>query len=602
MRLFINLLFLSFAFTGTHLFSQTFIPMAQQAGFEVASHSNSVTVADYDNDGDLDVYIVASRLYRVADPNTWNRLFRNNGNNTFTDITALAGVRSMLSGYPVGSMGNKLGAAWGDYDNDGYIDLFLANYGPNHLFRNNGNGTFSDVADAAGVKGVDNQVNSSAMWVDIDLDGDLDLHVCGYTRENVLYENNGDGTFTDISVSAGIDDVSQAFTALPIDANTDGYPDLYLANDYGANDFFLNNGDNTFSRKTSLFGLEDDGDGMGAAIADYNGDGMFDMYITNIGSFNPNPLFTATGQDSFVDMSIQMNVNDAGWAWGTEFFDFDHDRDLDLYVVNGWGTMPGNNYLFENQMADGGSGFVDISSQSGVDGGRQARGLVVFDYDDDGDQDMLVANITDKPYLYRNDNGNGNWLKVDLEGTVTNRNAYGATVTLHVDGSELHQMNDGVDFYGQSDKPLHFGLGDWQTVDWIDVQWPGGEKERFANISVNQQILLSEGDGMLTGIDPLDNLNGNLETFILVGNYPNPFNGNTHIQFKLAVKDIVDLKIVDILGRVVYTESREFASGIGQFSWNGLDNSQAGVAGGLYFFTLEQRGKVSRTGKMLYIK
>jgi len=602
MRLFIKLLFLSFAFSGAHLLSQTFIPMAQQAGFEVASHSNSVSVADYDNDGDLDVYIVASRLYRAADPNTWNRLFRNNGNNTFTDITALAGVRSLLSGYPVGSMGNKLGAAWGDYDNDGYIDLFLANYGPNHLFRNNGNGTFSDVADAAGVKGVDNQVNSSAMWVDIDLDGDLDLHVCGYTRENVLYENNGDGTFTDISVSAGIDDVSQAFTALPIDANTDGYPDLYLANDYGANDFFLNNGDNTFSRKTSLFGLEDDGDGMGAAIADYNGDGLFDMYITNIGSFNPNPLFTATGQDSFIDMSIQMNVNDAGWAWGTEFFDFDHDTDLDLYVVNGWGTMPGNNFLFESKLADGGNGFVDISSQSGVDGGRQARGLVVFDYDNDGDQDMLVANITDKPYLYRNDNGNGSWLKVDLEGTVTNRNAYGAIVTLQSGSLELHQMKDGVDFYGQSDKPLHFGLADRQVVDWIDVQWPGGEKERFSNFSVNQQILLREGDGTLTGIHPLGNLSGSPETFVLLGNYPNPFNGSTRIQFELAVKDIVDLKIVDILGRVVYSESREFAAGIGQFSWNGLDNSQADVAGGLYFFTLEQRGKVSRTGKMLYIK
>ncbi|RMI26766.1 MAG: CRTAC1 family protein, partial [Calditrichaeota bacterium] len=496
----IRLLILWVGCTGL-LPAQSFTLNTVQAGLTEARQSNGVAVADYDLDGDLDVYFVAVRQYDPNNSATWNRLYRNNGNGTFTDVTEQAGVRSYLSGYPINTMGNKYGASWGDYDNDGDPDLFLTHLGPDMLFQNNGDGTFTEVTQQAGVAGNDTDVNSSALWWDFDLDGDLDLYVGAWIGANRMYENLGGGVFQDISLASGLADSGRTWTSIPIDANNDTLPDLYVVNDFGANHFFVNLGNGAFQEATTAFGLEDEGHGMGVCIGDYNNDGWFDIYLTNIYDLFPNPLFTNTGQSYFIDLAAQMGVDSAGWAWGTEFFDCDHDGDEELYVVNGFLIDPGDNMFFNNMLIETGNpGFVEMSAASGTNGSAEARGLVVFDYDDDGDLDLLVANFNEPPYLYVNQTVTQNWLKVKLEGTTSNRNAFGASIRVTAGGQTYHRHNDGVEFLGQSIQPLHVGLGNATNVDELVVRWPDGTEESFHNIPVNQQITVREGVGIITAI------------------------------------------------------------------------------------------------------
>ncbi len=591
--------FLLFAMYGM-IIAQDFSLKADESGLSQASHSNGAAVADYDNDGYLDVYLVAQRPYTAGDLTTWNRLFRNQGDGTFTDVTEAAGVLSRASGGVLGIMGKKLGAAWGDYNDDGYADLLHCVHGALELYHNNGDGTFAEVSQSVGIIGNPEGMHTTAAWWDYDLDGDLDLYVGSYTRSNLLFENDGSGNFTDVSAASGLDDIGQTFTPLPFDANNDGLPDLYLANDFGPNRFYLNNGDKTFSERTDQFQLNDIGNGMGAALADYNADGLFDVYVTNIASIVPNPLFENSGQGTFSNISALVGVDDAGWAWGTEFFDYDHDRDLDLYVVNGWGTQPGNNFFFKNIVETGSLNYTDISAECGANGPFEARGLVVFDYDNDGDLDMLVANVTKQPYLYQNQGNSSNWVKLQLEGTSTNRNGYGAVVKLTVDGTSLYRINDGVDFFGQSILPVHFGLGDWDTIDKVTVKWAGGQSEDFLDLPVNQLVHLKEGEGVATAIHTTP-AGPEITNFQLISNYPNPFNGSTTIQFSLPRSGQVVLQIVDINGREVLRQQKSLVAGINEISWNGRDQHRQNVGSGYYIFSLLFEGE-QQSGKMLYIK
>ncbi len=589
----------------TTLQAQLFPEKATAVGISPSHHSNGAAVADYDQDGDLDIYIVACDFYENGNTRTYNRLYRNNGDGTYLDVAEAAGVRTRMSPNRSGLMGDKQGASWGDYNNDGYPDLFLTCIGPNELYLNNGDGTFTDVTASAGVAGREEDYHSSAIWWDYDTDGDLDIYVGAWIGRNDMFENNGDGTFTDVSEASGLDDIGSTWSAVAFDADNDELIDLYVINDYGWNTFYRNVGNKVFQEATDLFGLADSGNGMGIAIGDYDNNGYFDLYATNIADLfipTPNPLFQNNGDGTFTNRSIELGVDRAEWAWGTEFFDVDHDLDLDIYVVNGFWQDPSKNVMFENTLETGTVGFTDVSANWVVNGANEARALVTVDYDDDGDLDMLVTNWFNPPYLYENNIADGNWLKIKLEGTVSNRDAYGATVKLTAGGHVLHRINDGVDFYGQSSQPVHFGLADIDVVDDITITWPTGESESYQQIGVNQTIHIIEDMGVVgiedsPGVDPA----ALIDNFRFVSQYPNPFNGATNIEFDLQVGGRVTLQIFDLLGKSIYVAERDFEAGRGYFRWDGTDLAGTQVGSGLYFYRLIHEA-VSHTGQFLYAK
>ncbi|HQV31040.1 MAG TPA: FG-GAP-like repeat-containing protein, partial [Calditrichia bacterium] len=497
----------------------------------------------------------------------------------------------------------------------GFPDLYLTNLGFNQLFHNNGDGSFTEVTATAGVAGSESQLSSSALWFDYDLDGDLDLYVgvwadyrSGPNTANYLYENLGNGTFADVSGASGLADPGLTWTTIPIDANNDGHIDLYLANDFGDNKFYLNNGDKTFQEKTADYGLENPYHGMGVAVTDCDGNGYFDIYLTNItetGTGNEvNPLFMNTGQGLFLDQAATSGVDLAGWGWGTTFFDLENDGDQDLMVVTGYYQVVFPNYLFRNDLSGGSAVFNNVAAAVGMDDTREARGVVAFDYDRDGDEDILISNFTDQPALYQNNAGSGSWLSVALEGTAANRDGLGARVEVQANGKTYHRLNYGAQFFGQNLLPVHLGLGTANRIDLLTVHWPGGGVDRVSNLATNQHIVIREGEGMVTGIGTVETpqLAQSLE---LIGNYPNPFNGGTVIRFHLARAGEVSLKVYALSGQLVHQSSR-FFDGRGEqtLAWDPARDASKLLSSGVYLYQLQtaRREGATATGKMLYVK
>ena len=608
-----------FMFTPPTLnFGQEFVSRTQSAGLGSVGRTNGVALADYDRDGDLDVYFVVQDFYDRFDSKTWNRLFSNNGDGTFLDVTSVAGLAGKNSNTAFSYMGYKMGAAWGDYDNDGWPDIFLTHFGPDQLFHNNRDGTFSEVTAQAGVAGAQGQLSSSALWFDYDLDGDLDLYVSNWEDygensndlRNWLYENRGDDSFLDVSEASGLADPGQTWTTVAIDANNDGHLDLYLANDFGPNKFYLNNGDKTFQEKTAGFGLEDPFQGMGLAVTDCDGNGFFDIYLTNVSTGNSNgeinPLFLNTGQSFFIDYSVEAGVSQAGWGWGTEFFDLENDGDDDLFVATGYFSQVFPNVLFRHNPDSGTVNFENVSSDFGLDDRAEARGLAVFDYDNDGDCDLLISNFAQAPSLYENPMAHGNWLDVKLEGTTSNRDAFGAVVEVWAQGESQRKYHHGAQFLAQNIQPLHFGLGGAQEIERITVTWPGGQTEDVGTAEVNQKIHVKESHGIINGVRQAPaNATRTPEALRLVGNYPNPFNGTTRIRFEVLVPGEVEVKINNLQGQTVKVINSSFPT-IGEktIGWDATDWRALPVSSGIYLYTLKIKNEMARPGfgKMLYIK
>jgi hypothetical protein len=600
-------------------FAQHFLLNTQNAGLGSVSHTNGVALADYDRDGDLDIYFVVQLPLVSNDPDTWNRLFANNGDGTFSDVTAQAGVAGRNSNSGFSYMGSKMGASWGDYDNDGWPDIFLTHFGENQLFHNNGDGTFTNVTETAGVAGGKTQVSSSALWFDYDRDGDLDLYVGNWTDyvprnpnyANLMYENLGDGTFLDVSDASGLADKGQTWTTVAIDANNDGHLDLYLANDFGPNKFYLNNGDKTFSEKTTEFGLEDPFQGMGMAVTDCDGNGFFDIYLTNVSVGAPNgeinPLFLNTGDGRFFNYSVEAGASRAGWGWGTEFIDLENDGDDDLFVAAGYFSQVFPNVLFRHDSESGSVNFTDVSADYGLNHNAEGRGVAAFDYDNDGDNDLLVSNFVAPPALFVNPLAHGNWLKVKLEGTVSNRDAFGATVVVQAAGRTYRKYHHGAQFLAQNIQPLHFGLGDAQQIDRITVAWPNGSSEAIEMVvAVNQTIQIKEGNGLISAVEenpaPESVLPSELR---LLGNYPNPFNGSTLIRFEINSPAEVEVRITNVAGQIVKVMRATFgAAGENIIGWDATDWQSRPVGSGIYFFTVKMTGRsvAPAAGKMLYIR
>lgn len=574
--------------------AQQFEKKALFSGGVGLTNSNGISVADYDLDGDPDLFITASEPFDSTNMSTWNRLLQNDGHGGYSDVTIASQLINMNAQTKDGTNGSQMAGSWGDYDGDGYPDLFISNWGLDELWHNEGDGTFRNVTANAGVSGCEFCYSTNAIWWDSDNDGDLDLYVCDWIKRNRFYLNRGDGSFEDISEYSGLDDRGHTFSGIPIDLDEDGRMDLYVINDISANSFLRNQGENQFINETEQVGLESRGNGMGTDICDVNGDGFYDIYITDIFQLqDSNPFFVSNGDGTFSEESEKLGVVDTGWGWGARFFDADHDLDEDLYIVNGFDaeTAAGDrNKFFLNE----GGQFKEVSEDLGMNSPVWGMGMESFDYDRDGDIDLLVANRGATPDIYKNtlDMGSdtSNWLSVQLEGTTSNIHGFGSSIKISVGNRHFYRYHSGINVFGQSIKPAHFGLSTYDQVDTLQVMWPSGIWEQFYEIGANQYIHLVEGTGQLVE-KPLSSNRKPNEPLTL---FPNPFKRNLWVKSGLPMKRSFTFSLFDLMGRRVHQERFHMST----------DNEpilrEAAIKPGIYFYKIvTEDSAVVKRGKLI---
>ena len=511
----------------------------------VDSLGNGAAWVDYDNDGDVDALIVngstRERIAEGGDPMA--ALYRNDGRGRFTDVT---------SGSGLDRRGWGMGVCVADYDNDGFQDVYVTAFGPNVLLRNAGDGTFADVTAAAGVG--DSAWSMNCAFGDYDLDGDVDLYVANYLtfdeetiparddsvcqhvgldvycgprglpgEPDTLYRNDGDGTFTDVTRVAGINDPGYyGFGVLFSDLDNDGWPDIFVANDSVPNLWFHNNQDGTFSEEGLFRGLALSSDGreqagMGVGAGDFNRDGQLDLLISNF-SEDYNTLYQNGPPGGFTDVTYQADLGTPSWwrlGWGVGFVDIDNDGLLDAFVANGHvypdvGTLNrGARYRQRNQLFRnvGGSRFRDISQGAGpgLRVEQSSRGAAFGDYDNDGDIDALVINMNDRPTLLRNDTGGAlHWLTLRLVGTDSNLDGIGARVQVTANGrTQTEEIRSGGSYLSHNDMRAHFGLGEATRVERVVIRWPSGLVETIAGLDVNRFHDVHEGSGTRKPAEPV---------------------------------------------------------------------------------------------------
>ena len=482
-QVFISLLIVCFC---SKVSGQTFDRIEQSSGFDIFNSTQGIATADYDNDGDLDVFVVSKLDYDITQPTTWSRLMRNNNDGTFTDVSANAGLQALYN-YditdPGQNYGVKIGASWGDYDNDGFPDLFLTNFQKIQLFHNQGNGTFIEVTNQAGLAVPnDSCFYTTALWWDFNKDSYLDLYVSrwGYCAQNRYFENSADGTFIEKTNQLGIGGTKPyTWMTVPLDVNDDGLWDIYLANDFDFNELYVQNPNGTFTEQSVAYGLDYDGYDMGITIGDYNNNGEFDIFISTLGE---NRLLKPTG-NTFVDIADSVRIFNAFWAWAAQFSDFDLDGDEDLFIANGYTNdlvnFPNHktNFLFQNFHIEGQNRFQNKAAVAGVAEFSNSMCINVFDYDVDGDMDLMVSNMDDAPYFYENKMRNGdsinepNWVSLKLKGTISNANGFGSRIKLWTNNNTQSRFYTGANLHSQSLQGVHFGVGNATMIDSLEITW-----------------------------------------------------------------------------------------------------------------------------------
>ncbi|MDQ2776011.1 MAG: CRTAC1 family protein [Acidobacteriota bacterium] len=534
-------------------FHAHFVDIAEQAGLRApliygpADHKDYIVetvgcgcaFVDYDNDGWMDIFILSGTRREGAPEGTTNRLYHNNRDGTFTDVTEKAGLTRL---------GWASAVCVGDYNNDGFDDLFVTYWGQNVLYKNNGDGTFTDVTKEAGLLHDGTRWGSGCTFIDYDRDGHLDLFVSNYLEfafnkvpkpgenpncnwkgipvncgprglppgVNALYHSNRDGTFTDVSVKSGIAKAkgSYCMTAVAADFDNDGWPDLYIACDSTPSFLMKNNHDGTFTDVGLETGvaLNEDGmeqAGMGLGIGDYNLDGNLDILKTHFAD-DTAVLYRNDGKGNFEDVtnSAGLGVETRYISWGAGMVDLDNDGNPDLFWVTGSvypeleAKLP--NYPFKDprivfrNLGDG--KFEELLDQAGpgVAAQHASRGCAFGDFDNDGDVDILIMNLNEPPSLLRNDlTGNNRSIKVKLIGTKSNRSAIGARVVAHYGNKkQAQEVLSQASFYSANDQRLHFGLGAAEKAD-LDIRWPNGATERVTGVPAGHLVIIREGSGII---------------------------------------------------------------------------------------------------------
>jgi hypothetical protein len=494
---------------------------------------------DYDNDGWMDIFILSGTRLSGAPAGATNRLYKNNRDGTFIDVTEKAGL------HKVGWAGS---VCVGDYNNDGFEDLFCTYYGQNVLYKNNGDGTFTDVTKEAGLLTDSTRWGAGSSFLDYNRDGHLDLFVSTYLQfdfqhvpkpgadvncnwkgipvecgprglppaTHYLYRNNGDGTFTDVSKEAGISASRESYgmTVVSADFDEDGWPDIYVACDSTPSLLFMNNHDGTFSEEGIVRGVAFNEDGMeqagmGIGIGDYNLDGHLDLFKTHFAD-DTNILYRNDGNGNFTDVTTaaKLGVETRFICWGTGIVDLDNDGYPDIFVVAG-SVYP----QIEKKLPDyvnkcprmlfrnlGNGTFEELAGEAGpaITEAHSSRGCAFGDFDNDGDLDILIVNLNEPPSLLRNDiRGSHHWLKVKLVGTTSNRSAIGARVLVRYGKKvQAQALTSQSSFYSASDPRLHFGLGAEAIAD-IEIHWPNGQKQELKGIKADQLVTIQEGKGII---------------------------------------------------------------------------------------------------------
>ena len=524
---------------------------------------------DYDHDGWLDIFLVngssfdpkarEARLRQGSGEASTSYLFHNNRDGTFTDVTAKAGLTHSGWGQA---------CAVGDYDNDGFDDLFVTYWGRNVLYRNNGDGTFTDVSERAGVAGSSTRWGAGCCFLDYDRDGHLDLFVANYLNfdpdraphpgdsaycryneiavpcgplgfaggTNILYRNRGDGTFADVSEESGIGrprgpssmvfvssnwrpSGSYGMGAAAADFDNDGWPDIYVACDTAPSLFYRNNHDGTFREIAVPAGCAFDEHGaalagMGAGVGDYDGDGWLDIVRTNFSDQVTTLYRNAGGAFEVSSIKAGLGVNRKHVGFGVNFLDFDNDGWNDIFIANGhvysqladrklYLTYREPKILYRNL---GNGRFEDVSAKAGpgIAAENVGRGCAVGDVDNDGDLDILINNLDGPPTLLRNDGGNrNNWVLIKCVGTRSNRSAIGTRVKVTANGrTQIDEVMSGSSYYSQNDLRLHFGLGRAARVESVDVAWPSGVKEIYRDLEANRIFVIQETKGIVKSGKP----------------------------------------------------------------------------------------------------
>ena len=487
----------------------------QTSDAEPHQMSGGAAAGDYNGDGLVDLFVT------VMDGS--NILYRNQGDGTFQSVFGSSVGINVFSGCN--------GAAWADIDNDGDLDLYITTIevNRNYLYLNNGFGFFTESAIGRGVaiRNPNSQPQNGfgVALGDYDRDGFLDMFVgCwadfGGLRSRLL-RNHGrtnPGSFSDATPHSGIVPTGQGvgyyFSPRFADLDNDGWPELVCSSDFGTSQLFWNDGDGTFTDGTIEAGVGSDENGMGSTIGDFDGDGLLDWFVTSIYNdtapvvgnwgITGNRLYRNTGNRSFTDVTDVTGVRQGGWGWGTSFLDYDNDGDLDLIMTNG--------QIFEDNEADedeifnhdpmrlwrnnGNGTFTEVSAAEGITDTRSGKGLLTFDYDRDGDLDVFVVNNANGPILYRNNTANANaWLRVNTVGTLSNRDGIGARVTVTTDlndaanTTQVREIDGGSNFLGQNERAAHFGLGELNgTIDLVTVRWPSGTVQSFSDVPANTTL------------------------------------------------------------------------------------------------------------------
>jgi enediyne biosynthesis protein E4 len=497
-----------------------------------------VAFLDFDNDGWLDIFVLCGTCSEPVPASATNRLYRNNRDETFTDITDKAGLHRT---------GWASSVTVGDYNNDGFEDLFITYYGENVLYRNNGDGTFTDITEKAGLRQASNLWGSGCTFVDYDRDGNLDLFIANYLdldlqnlpkpgerstcgwkgvpvycgplglkfARNYLFHNNGDGTFQDVSESSGIAklDHGYAMTAVAADFDSDGYPDIYIACDSTRSYFLHNQRNGTFKEEglergvaVSEDGLEQAG--MGVAVGDFDLDGKLDIFKTHFAD-DTSVIYRNDGSAHFADMTLAagFGVETRYISWGTGLVDFDNDGLPDIFVATGsiypeieqvrpqypWKTP---RLIFRN-LGDGHFEELIEAAGPGISATHSSRGCAFGDFDNDGDLDVVVINMDEPPSLLRNDlQSERKWIKVFLIGTRSNRSAIGSRVIASYGGKKQAQtITAQASFYSCNDRRLHFGLGAAESAN-IEVYWPNGGLEKYSAVPARHLVTIKEGAGI----------------------------------------------------------------------------------------------------------